>query len=92
MKYFVELDQEADNHLSMHIKAGNKILLKKIFNLLQELETHPKTGTGKPHQLKHEHLEVWSRSIDHRHRMLYIIDDEKITVFVFSLWGHYNDK
>jgi len=63
MKYFVELDQEAEKHLPKHIKAGNKILLKKIFNLLQELETHPETETGKPHQLKHEQTGVWSRSM-----------------------------
>jgi toxin-antitoxin system, toxin component, Txe/YoeB family len=85
MKYFVELDQEAEKHLARHIKAGNKKLLKKIFSLLQELEAHPETGTGKPYQLRHEQRGVWSRSIDDRHRMLYIIDGAKVTVFVISL-------
>jgi len=90
--YFVELDQEAEKHLNAHIKAGNKILLKRIYRLLEELEQHPTTGTGKPHQLKYDKAETWSRSIDDRHRMLYTIDEGKVTVFVISLWGHYNDK
>jgi toxin YoeB len=92
MKYFVELDSKAENHLDAHIMAGNKILLKKIYRLFEELEQHPKIGTGKPHKLKHTETEIWSRSIDDRHRMLYSIDNEKVTVFVISLWGHYDDK
>lgn len=92
MIYFIELDVEAESHLEAHVKAGNKILLKKIYKLLGELEKHPKEGTGKPHKLKYEKAEIWSRSIDDRHRMLYVIDDEKVTVFVISLWGHYGDK
>ncbi len=92
MKYFIELDPTAEEHLAKHHKAGNKILLKKIFKLFQELEIHPETGTGKPHQLKHQQAAIWSRSIDDRHRMLYTIENSKITVFVISLWGHYNDK
>lgn len=90
--YFIELDQGAENHLEAHVKAGNKILLKRIRKLFEELEQHPEMGTGKPHRLKHEKAEIWSRSIDGRHRMLYTIDDDKITVFVISLWGHYGDK
>jgi toxin YoeB len=92
MTYFVELDIDAEKDLKTHIKSGNKILLKRIYKLLKELELHPKTGTGKPHQLKHEKNGIWSRSIDNRHRMLYTIDNEKVTVFVISLYGHYNDK
>ncbi len=30
--------------------------------------------------------------IDDKHRMLYIIDNNIVTVFVISLWGHYDDK
>lgn len=94
MKYFIELDIEAEKHLKAHAKAGNKILLKKIYKLFVELEDHPSTGTGKPHILKYQNSEfdVWSRKIDDRHRMLYTIDDGKVTVIVISLFGHYGDK
>lgn len=92
--FFIELDPVAEKHLNDHVKAGNKKLLKKILNLFAELEKHPKTGTGKPHILKYQHsaMDVWSRKIDDRHRMLYIIHEQKVTVFVISLWGHYADK
>ena len=92
MMYFVELDQEAENHLELHIKAGNKILLKRIYRLFTELENHPRIGTGKPHILRYEKKEIWSRRIDDRHRMLYTIVSNKVTVIVISLWGHYGDK
>ncbi|MDR1624066.1 MAG: Txe/YoeB family addiction module toxin [Tannerellaceae bacterium] len=86
MTYFVELDIDAEKDLKTHIISGNKILLKRIYKLLEELELHPETGTGKPHRLKHEKSGIWSRSIDDRHRMLYTIDDEKVIVFVISLY------
>ncbi|MCL2072873.1 MAG: Txe/YoeB family addiction module toxin [Marinilabiliaceae bacterium] len=92
MTFFLELDIVAENHLERHIKAGNKILLKKIHKLFEELKNHPESGTGKPHKLKYKQAGIWSRSIDDGHRMLYVIDDDKITVFVISLWGHYDDK
>ena len=92
MKYFVELSDKAEEHLKLHAKAGNKILLKRIYKLLEELSEHPETGTGKPHKLKHEKTGIWSRSIDDKHRMLYVIHDEVVTVFVVSTWGHYGDK
>lgn len=41
-------------YLETHIKAGNKILLKRIHRLFEELEAHPETGTGKSHKLKYK--------------------------------------
>ena len=92
MTYFVELTKEAEKELDAHILAGNLIIIKRIYRLLNELTEHPKTGTGRPKQLKYGFDGVWSRRIDNKHRMLYKIEDNKITVFVISLWGHYSDK
>ncbi len=92
MIYEIVLEPIAETHLDMHIKAGNKILLRKIYKLFGELEKHPETGTGKPHKLKHDKADIWSRKIDDRHRMLYTINNETVSVFVLSLWGHYDDK
>ncbi|MDR0844717.1 MAG: Txe/YoeB family addiction module toxin [Tannerella sp.] len=90
MSYKLILLPDAEQDLDEHIKAGNKLLLKKIYRLFEELATHPDTGTGKPEYLKH--LSLWSRRINDKHRMLYKIDGYKVTVFVLSLWGHYDDK
>jgi len=92
MTYKLIVQPEAENHLITHAKAGNKILLKKIRTLFQELEEHPETGTGKPEKLKYKNEEYWSRRIDNRHRMEYVIDNDKVIVFVISLWGHYGNK
>ena len=92
MKYEIIYSPEAEENLRKHAKAGNKILLKKISKLLQELEEHPETGTGKPEKMKYQQTEIWSRRIDDRHRMRYTIDNYIVNVFLISLWGHYGDK
>jgi toxin YoeB len=92
MKYSLALDIVAEQHLERHVTVGNKLLSRKILKLFEELEEHPETGTGKPHRLRHESGDVWSRKIDDRHRMLYVIDHAMLTVYVISLWGHYSDK
>jgi toxin YoeB len=92
MSYRIILQPDAEKDLDSHIKAGNKLHLRKIYALFEELKEHPKTGTGKPKPLKYEQAGLWSRRIDDKHRMLYTIEDEAVTVFVISLWGHYDDK
>jgi toxin YoeB len=72
--------------------SGAKSVLKKINNLLSELEDHPHTGTGKPEQKKYDFKGFWARNITDKHRLIYVIDDEKMIVIVVSAWGHYNDK
>ena len=54
MRYEIIYSPEAEEDLRKHAKAGNKILLKKISKLLQELEEHPETGTGKPEKMKYK--------------------------------------
>lgn len=93
MIYQVSLEAQANLDLDRHERAGNKILLRRIQTLLNELEEHPTFGTGKPHRLRHQNgVEVWSRRIDDQHRMIYAIDGNVVTVFVIALWGHYRDK
>jgi toxin YoeB len=42
----------------MHKKAGNKILVKKIETLIAEIKEHPRTGMGKPEQLRYFSEEI----------------------------------
>jgi len=92
MRYEIIYSPEAKEDLRKHAKAGNKILLKKISKLLQELEEHPETGTGKLEKLRYRSEEYWSRRINDKHRLEYIVYNDRLTVFVISLWGHYGDK
>jgi toxin YoeB len=92
MSYKLVISPEAKEDLKAHEKAGNKILLKKIIILLRELEEHPTLGTGKPKKLKYKHAGIWSRRIDGKHRLLYQIKEETISVIVISAKEHYGDK
>ena len=92
MTYTLELTKTALEDIEKHKKAGDKTLLKKIEKLLQELIEHPRTGTGQPKQLKHELEGLYSRRINQKHRLVYDIQDEIVTVHVLSAYGHYDDK
>lgn len=92
MKYILEFSEESKTDIQRLKKSGSKILLKKLTALLEELTNHPKTGTGKPEQLKHYETPTWSRRISDKHRLVYRIEEHKITVLVLSAWGHYDDS
>ncbi|MDR0830425.1 MAG: Txe/YoeB family addiction module toxin [Prevotellaceae bacterium] len=67
-------------------------LFKKLEKLLEEIILHPKTGTGKPEQLKHYETPTWSRRISDKHRLVYQIHENIVTVLVVAAFGHYEDK
>ena len=78
--------------LDFFYKNGNKLLIKKIYRLLEELEIHPETGTGKPEKLRENLSGYWSRRINDKHRIIYTINEENKTVKIYSLRGHYKHK
>ena len=92
MKFEVNLSDEAKVDIKKLKKSGDKKSLKKLYALIEELETHPTSGTGKPEQLKHYKIPTWSRRITDKHRLVYRIHEDKIIVLVLSAYGHYNDK
>lgn len=92
MKFEVILSDEAKSDIERLKKSGNKKTLKKLYDLLKELKDSPKTGTGKPEQLKHYEIPTWSRRISGEHRLVYEIQDDVVTVLVLSAFGHYGDK
>lgn len=74
------------------LKKSEPKRYQKLLELLEELKEHPQTGTGKPEQLKDTSLPTWSRRISEKHRLVYQIGDEVVTVFILSTYGHYDDK
>ena len=79
----------AQEDLEYWKKSGDKQIQKKITQLLDDIVLHPKTGLGKPEQLKHELSNYWSRRISDKHRIIYRFSEE--TVYILSLKGHYYD-
>lgn len=89
MIYKITLTATAQQHLEYWRKSGQKKTLVKIATLLEELRTHPKTGTGQVEQLRGNLSGLWSRRIDKGNRLLYSINEDEIIVTVASMKGHY---
>jgi len=92
MSYTLEFTETALADIENHKKSGDKAVLKKIEKLLNELMEHPSTGTGQPEMLKHNLAGLYSRRINKKHRLVYSIDNEVVTVHVLSARSHYGDK
>ncbi|TAH03885.1 MAG: Txe/YoeB family addiction module toxin [Sphingobacteriales bacterium] len=83
--------KKAIKDLEFWSKSGNKIILKKISELINAIQINPYKGIGKPESLKYELTGFWSRRIDAEHRIIYeIIDENTIDILsIISLKGHY---
>lgn len=92
MNYTLQFTKNALEDIEALKKSGDKVILKKLSALLRELIEHPRSGTGQPEELKHELKGCWSRRISDKHRLVYKIEEEKVTVIVLYAMGHYRDK
>jgi len=88
-QYKIELTETAVEDISNYLKHGDKVSFYKIQSLIDELSMHPRTGTGKPEELKHSLSGYWSRRINKKDRLIYSIHDEVVTVVIISASGHY---
>ncbi len=92
MSYVLQLTADAIQDIEKLNKAVDKATLKKLSVLLAELTENPRTGTGQPEELKHNFSGCWSRRINAKHRLVYRIEEELITVIILYASGHYKDK
>jgi toxin YoeB len=81
---------EAKRDIEFWKKSGNMGIQKKIQQLLYALETDPYEGVGKPEPLKHNLSGLWSRRINHEHRIIYQLLEDGKTIKIYSLRGHYD--
>lgn len=70
------------------LSQSNPKLLKKIFDLVDDILKHPFDGLGKPEPLKHNYKGYWSRRITNEHRLIYKVDAEH-NIIITALAGHY---
>ena len=92
MKYVLDFTPKAIEGIRKHQKSGDKQTIKKLDKLLSELREHPTSGEGKPKCFKYYGKKHWVRKITDKHRLLYRIEDNIITVLVLQTYGHYDDK
>jgi toxin YoeB len=89
--YRVEFSNEAKEDIK-RLQKQSPANIKKLTKLIVELQEHPRTGTGQIEILKYYEEETWSRRLDKKHRVIYRIQEEFVTVLVISAYGHYDDK
>ena len=89
--YKLEFQKKAEEDIIRLKKSGEVQAVKKLTALLKELEIHPETGTGKPERLKHFDSNRWSRRITDKHRLVYEIFEQIVTVEIIQTYGHYDD-
>ena len=58
----------------------DKKTLKRINNLISDIQTNPFKGIGKPEPLRYELSGAWSRRIDHEHRLVYEVVERQIRI------------
>ena len=69
-------------------QAEDKKMLKKINDLIKEIQRTPFEGIGKPEPLKFELNGYWSRRIDREHRLVYQVKNDDLQIF--SCRYHYD--
>jgi len=74
----------------LYWQTQDRKTLKKINKLLKELQRTPFKGDGKPEPLKNKNADVWSRRINKKDRLVYLVYDD--SVLIVQCKGHYDDK
>lgn len=66
----------------------DKSMVKKINNLIKDIQRTPYEGKGKPEPLKYDLSGFWSRRIDREHRLVYRIEENDL--LIYSCRYHYD--
>lgn len=69
-------------------QTEDKQMLRKINELIKDIQKHPNVGIGKPEPLKYDLAGFWSRRIDREHRLVYQVIDQEI--LIYSCRYHYD--
>ena len=64
----------------LYWQTQDKKTLKRINQLIKDIERNGNDGIGKPEALKYDLAGWWSRRIDDTHRLIYRIDNNKIII------------
>jgi len=69
-------------------QSEDKKILKKINELIKDIQRTTYEGLGKPEPLKYDLAGLWSRRIDREHRLVYQVNENDI--LIFSCRYHYD--
>jgi toxin YoeB len=66
----------------------DKKMVRKINELIKDIQRNPYSGIGKPEPLKYDLAGLWSRRIDREHRLVYQVSGKE--VLIYSCKYHYD--
>jgi toxin YoeB len=69
-------------------QSEDKNVLKKINELIKDIQRTPYKRSGKPEPLKYDLAGYWSRRIDREHRLVYQVSGNEI--LIYSCRYHYD--
>ena len=81
-------DDAWDDYL--YWQTQDKKTLKRINQLLKDIDRNPFDGIGKPEALTGDLSGFWSRRIDDKNRIVYKIENKQI--IIVQCGSHYRDK
>jgi toxin YoeB len=81
-------DEAWEDYLYWQIQ--DKKTLKRINQLIKDIESNGNDGIGKPEPLKYDLTGWWSRRIDDTNRLIYRIENSKI--IISHCRTHYREK
>ena len=70
-------------------QTEDKKMLRKINELIKDIQRTPFEGRGKPEPLKYDLSGFWSRRIVREHRLVYQV--VKNTILIYSCRFHYDN-
>ena len=73
----------------LYWQTQDKKILKRINQLLQDIERNGYNGIGKPEPLRGGLSGFWSRRIDDEHRIVYRVTEDRVEII--QCRGHYDD-
>jgi toxin YoeB len=71
----------------LHWQETDKKILKRINQLIKDIQRHAFEGLGKPEPLQHGFSGYWSRRITDEHRIVYKVEDD--VLLIAQLRYHY---
>ena len=74
----------------LYWQTNDKKILKKINNLLKDIDRNGYNCIGKPEPIKGDLSGWWSVRIDEKNRLIFKIENDELKVYQCK--EHYNDK
>lgn len=85
--YTVKINNSAKSDLK---KIKNSYLKKSFLKIVETLKNDPYKITQSFEKLEPKYLVRYLRKINHKHRVVYTVDDRNKEVLILSAWSHYD--